>query len=143
MFVVAQLTPLAVSGVDDAWRMAAKDELGRRGEAIAAEVVRLAGMRILARNWRCPPHGELDLVALDGGVLVAIEVKTRSGLAHGHPLEAVTPAKYARLRRLIALWRDAHPELAAECRGTRIDVVAIVAPSSGDPVVEHLRGVFL
>lgn len=123
--------------------MAAKDDLGRRGEAIAAELVRSAGMRVLARNWRCPPHGELDLVAIDHGVLVAVEVKTRSGLAHGHPLEAVTPTKYARLRRLVMLWREAHPELAAETRGTRIDVIAIVAPAGGDPVVEHLRGVFL
>ncbi len=32
--------------------------------------------------------------------LVVCEVKTRTSHSHGHPLEAVTPAKQRRLRRL-------------------------------------------
>ena len=72
--------------------MSDKDELGRRGEQAAAEYLERAGLRILDRNWRCET-GELDIVALERRVLVVCEVKTRSGLRYGSPLEAVSHRK--------------------------------------------------
>ena len=48
--------------------MADKDDLGRRGEQLAAEYLQQAGMRILDRNWRCA-EGELDIVAAERRVL--------------------------------------------------------------------------
>jgi putative endonuclease len=117
--------------------MAAKDVLGRRGEAIAARHLVAAGMVIVDRNWRCP-QGELDLVARDGRELVFVEVKTRAGLGFGHPLESITPRKLARLRRLAAAWCEAHP---GSHDRIRIDAVAVIAPRSGDVVVEHLERV--
>lgn len=59
------------------------------------------GYVIVARNWRCP-RGELDVVAWRDGVLVVCEVKARRNGAFGHPFEAVTPRKVARLRRASA-----------------------------------------
>lgn len=113
-----------------------KDEVGRRGEQLAVDHLTAAGWRILDRNWRCA-RGELDVVALDGGVLVVVEVKTRSGLGWGHPLEAVDARKLTRLRVLAGLWRDAHP---GRGRGAaRIDVVSIVLPRRAEPVIDHLR----
>ena len=118
--------------------MAQKDELGRRGEAIAADYLAGGGMRLVERNWRCP-RGEIDIVARDGDELVFVEVKTRSSMAFGHPLEAITVAKLARLRRLAVLWCAAHP---GRHDRIRIDAVAVVAPAFGAVVVEHLRRVF-
>lgn len=117
--------------------MRAKDALGRYGEDHAAQVLTEAGMAVLDRNWRCA-EGELDLVAVDGGVLVACEVKTRRDDTFGGPLVAVTPAKLARLRRLAIAWCRAHGWKGP----VRIDVIAIwaVAPGRVDRV-EHLRGV--
>lgn len=118
--------------------MAFKDALGRRGEAIAERYLVSRGLVVVDRNWRCP-QGEIDIVARDGRELVFVEVKTRSGVAFGHPLDAITPAKLARLRRLAAAWCEAHPgghDLI------RIDAVAAVAPRSGDVEVEHLERVF-
>ena len=69
--------------------MAAKDVLGKRGEELAAAFLESEGYTILDRNWRCP-QGEIDLVALDGVDTVFVEVKTRSSVAFGHPLEAIT-----------------------------------------------------
>ena len=66
--------------------MAKKDELGRRGEDVAAEYVEAQGMRVVERNWRCR-EGEIDVVALDGDEVVVVEVKTRSGTGYGHALE--------------------------------------------------------
>ena len=94
-------------------------------------------MTLLDRNWRCA-QGELDLVALDRGELVFVEVKTRAGLAYGHPFESITAAKLARLRRLAAAWCDAHP---GRHDRVRIDAVAVIAPFRGTPTVEHLERV--
>ena len=88
--------------------MAAKDELGARGERIAERHLVRRGLTLLDRNWRCP-QGEIDLVLRDGDELVFVEVKTRSSVAFGHPLEAITAAKLARLRRLAGAWCEAHP----------------------------------
>ena len=118
--------------------MAAKDALGRKGEAIAARHLVRSGLTIVERNWRCP-QGEIDLVARDGDEVVFVEVKTRSSVAFGHPLEAITPVKLARLRRLAGAWCLAHPGEAARIR---IDAVGVIAPRDGDVVVEHLVRVF-
>jgi len=60
-------------------------ELGRAGEKAAERVLRRAGLRILARNWRAS-GGELDLTALEDDTLVFVEVKTRrAGFDVGHP----------------------------------------------------------
>jgi putative endonuclease len=118
--------------------MAAKDELVRKGEALAADFLEEAGMKVVERNWRCS-QGEIDLVARDGDELVFVEVKTRSSLGYGHPLEAITVAKLARLRRLASAWCVAHP---GQKGLVRIDAVAVVAPMFGAVVDEHLKRVF-
>jgi putative endonuclease len=118
--------------------MAAKDALGRRGEQVAADYFTSAGLAIVDRNWRCA-QGEIDLVVREGEELVFVEVKTRSGLGYGHPLEAITTQKLARLRRLAAAWCEAHP---GHVERIRIDAVAVIAPRSGGVQLEHLRRVF-
>jgi putative endonuclease len=118
--------------------MAAKDELGRRGEKLAAEHLIATGMTIVETNWRCP-LGEIDVIALDAGETVFVEVKTRSSVAFGHPLEAITAQKLARLRRLAAAWCDEHP---GSHDRIRIDAIAIVAPMHGLVEIEHLERVF-
>jgi putative endonuclease len=118
--------------------MAAKDALGRRGEAIAARHLVDSGLVIVERNWRCN-QGEIDLVARDGRELVFVEVKTRSSLAFGHPLEAITAPKLARLRRLAAAWCEAHP---GRHDHIRIDAVGVIVPPDGPIQVDHLERVF-
>ena len=111
--------------------------VGRYGERVAVDHLQRAGMQVLDRNWRCR-DGELDVVVLDGDCVVAVEVKTRRSAACGHPFEAVTPLKAARLRRLILAWLVAHDRRYAR---VRVDVVAVLRPPSGPAQVEHLRGV--
>lgn len=116
--------------------MAAKDELGMRGERIAERHLIARGFVLLDRNWRCA-HGEIDLVLRDGDETVFVEVKTRSSVAFGHPLEAITVSKLARLRRLAAAWCEAHPGAGR----IRIDAVAVLAPHRAPATVEHLERV--
>ncbi|CAN5608276.1 YraN family protein [soil metagenome] len=111
--------------------------LGAYGEAYAARHLVEGGMVVLDSNWRCEA-GEIDLVLRDGRVLVVCEVKTRSSLAYGSPLEAVTEQKAARLRRLAARWLEEHAVRPDE---VRIDLVGVLVPRSGGPRLEHVRGI--
>jgi putative endonuclease len=111
--------------------------LGERGETIAARHLTRLGLVVVDRNWRCDA-GEIDLVLRDGAVLVICEVKTRTSTDYGDPLEAVTPTKVARLRRLAARWlrvHDCHPE------DVRIDMVGVLAPPGRPVEVEHVEGI--
>lgn len=116
--------------------MARKDDLGRAGEQLAVDHVTALGWRIIERNWRCA-HGELDIVADDGEATVVIEVKTRSSVEYGHPFDAITPRKLARLRRLAGEWRAAHDGAPARLR---IDIIGVVARRDGISL-DHLRAV--
>jgi putative endonuclease len=124
---------------------AERGALGRYGEDVAARQLQAAGLTILARNWRCR-EGEVDIVALDGDVLVMCEVKTRRGVGFGTPLDAVTAAKAARLRRLACRWladqRAGSPGDFSAYAEVRFDVVSVVRPLTGPISVEHLRGAF-
>jgi putative endonuclease len=117
--------------------MNAKDVLGRQGEQMAADYLTNAGLHVLERNWRCS-QGEIDIVAADGRVLVICEVKTRSDVRFGTPLEAITRQKAWRLRRLAALWLVTQSVLFDEIR---IDVVGILRTAPGQFTIEHVRGV--
>ena len=118
--------------------MAAKDLLGRRGEDLAAAFLIEAGYLVVDRNWRCS-QGEIDIVASDGAETVFVEVKTRSSVAFGHPFEAITARKLARLRRLAAAWCAENP---GDHRNIRIDAISVIAPSGGPPQIDHLARVF-
>jgi putative endonuclease len=113
------------------------DNLGAYGERVAAQRLVGEGMVLVDRNWRCD-LGEIDLVLRDGDVLVFCEVKTRSSAAYGHPLEAVTPAKGERLRRLAERWVNEHD---VRPDGIRIDLVGVLIAARGAADVEHVRGV--
>ena len=119
--------------------MAAKDRLGREGEELAAAYLRDAGFAVIDRNWRTDA-GEIDIVALDRGEIVVVEVKTRSSLAFGHPLEAVDARKRARLWRVGLAWCAAHPERTYG-RRLRVDVIGILTGELSRVTLEHLRDV--
>lgn len=54
-----------------------RKRIGRRGERIAARLLKSKGYRIIDRNVEMS-RGEIDIIALDGRTLVFVEVKTRS-----------------------------------------------------------------
>ena len=117
--------------------MSVRGAVGQFGEDLAARHLAGLGYTIRVRNWRCA-RGEIDLIAQDQGCLVVVEVKTRRSSTFGDPLEAITPAKLARLRRLAGLYLAQLPEHVA---AIRIDAVSVVIPARGAPIVEHLQGV--
>jgi len=97
--------------------------LGARGERLAARYLRRRGFAIVARNFR-GRAGEIDLVGLDGDVLVFVEVKTRSGERWGRPDEAVDRRKQRQMERVAEEFVRRH---RLHDRAIRFDVVAILA----------------
>ena len=86
---------------------------GARAEDLCAELLRAAGMRLLARNWRCR-HGEIDLIAEEDGTVVFAEVRSRSSDGFGGAAESITGAKRSRLLAAARLYLAGRPN--ANCR---------------------------
>lgn len=110
--------------------------LGEWGETVAARYLARRGYEILARRWRCAA-GEIDIVARREGMLIFVEVRTRSGSDPGMAAESVSGAKRTRLMALASAFVEAH-HLPVETPW-RIDVVAIAAGSGGQAAsIEHI-----
>ena len=114
-----------------------RGELGRRGEGVAEAFLRRSAYTIVARNYRCRT-GEIDLVALDGPVLVFVEVRSRRGPEFGTPLESVDPRKQIRLARVA---RHFLAERGWHDRDARFDVIG-VRFDEVPPHVEHVQSAF-
>jgi putative endonuclease len=115
--------------------------VGAYGEDLAAAELERQGMTILARNWRCP-IGEIDIVAAERArgrqTLVFCEVKCRTGLGFGAPLEAITHAKVRKLRQLAAEWLAATGYPVDQ---VRIDAIGVVLAPRQPPQLTHVRGI--
>ena len=70
--------------------------LGREAEDRAEALLSRAGLRTVARNYRCRV-GEIDLVMRDDTHLVFVEVRYRSGAAFGGAAASVDTDKQRKL----------------------------------------------
>ena len=118
-----------------------KKQIGVRGEDLACAELERQGLQVLERNWRCR-LGEIDIVAAEAGpnglTLVFCEVKCRSGLGFGHPLEAITYAKMRTLRQLAAVWMR---EYRMKASAIRLDAIGVVLTPGQEPSLKHVRAV--
>src|SRR5436190_17265376 len=126
---------------------AARQRLGRAGEDLATRALERTGMRIVARNARTSEvRGEIDLIALDGRVLVFVEVKTlRSSARAGpeRPALAVGHRKQRKLRSLALAWLRDRDGSVPRHAALRFDVVGVRLDASGRATEwEHLRAAF-
>jgi putative endonuclease len=114
-----------------------RQTLGKRGEDLACEELQKRGYVIVDRRFRTR-CGELDIVARDGGVLVFIEVKARSGSAFGTPFESITWKKRQRLSQMASSYLFVKRLAGTACR---FDVVSILE-QRGTTTIELLKGAF-
>ena len=112
-------------------------ELGRIGEDLAVEYLINKGYRILERNWRLG-HKEIDIIALDGDTLVAVEVKTRKTNTYGEPDLAVGADK----QRMLIWAVDAYVRYRQLDVDVRFDIVSIVFTDT-DRKIEHIEDAFI
>jgi putative endonuclease len=100
---------------------------GRRGEQEAERLLRAAGYEILERNLSLG-GGEMDLLAREGGELVCVEVRSRTGEAFGSPGESITATKARRLAKALRAYLAAR---GGEETPARCDVVAVRYDAEG------------
>jgi len=117
-----------------------RQTLGRQAEQLAADYLVERGYEILARNWR-RPEGELDLVVVSAeGLCIFVEVRSRTGIERGHPLETVDARKRARVRRAARMYID---EEQPQATGFRFDVVGVTfALDESPPELVHIEDAF-
>lgn len=92
-------------------RRATRNRLGPRAERRVRLHYRLRGWIVIDANAR-GGGSELDIVVRRGRHLVFVEVKARSGVGFGDPLEAVDARKVTRIRRAAEAWLARRPELS-------------------------------
>ena len=82
-------------------------EFGREGEETAVRFLRRKGYRILATNFRWH-RAEIDIVAMDKGEMVFVEVKSRKGQSFGSPEGAVDRRKQQQIAKVAAHYLQVH-----------------------------------
>jgi putative endonuclease len=114
--------------------------LGARGEAVAAVHLKEQGFIIVASNWRCR-SGELDLIAEKDGLLVFIEVRTRTKTGtFGTPQESVTARKQKQVRETAQFYMYACNLLD---KAVRFDVICLQFARDGTFLtLDHIEDAF-
>ncbi len=116
--------------------MAEHNDLGKKGEALAVEYLRKKGFRIKHTNWRFI-HYEIDIIAEDAGVLVVVEVKTRTNLSAGLPETFVTREKQ---KKLIAA-ANAYIRMKNLDMEVRFDIISVIVTEEKSEVI-HIPDAF-
>ena len=112
--------------------------VGAEAEAVAAARLERGGVRILARNYRCR-FGEIDIIGLEGPLLIFVEVRYRRRPGRLSALESVDRHKCRRVLTASQYYLNRHKQYQAlQCR---YDVVAIAGALSA-PTLEWIKNAF-
>jgi putative endonuclease len=122
--------------------------LGRLGEQLAVDHLQRLGFALLERNARTR-HGEIDLIAFNGEVLIFLEVKTRriSSSARQRlgpfeqPLAGLRGRQRARLRRLATAWLADETHTRPTAHTIRFDAIGVTVDATNALVrLDHVEG---
>jgi putative endonuclease len=113
-------------------------KLGTRGERVGAKFLKRLGYRILETNYTCA-LGEVDIIALDGDMIVFVEVKTRQSDQAADPENAVNFHKRKQITRTARWYLSTHN---LQNVPARFDILAILIPATGKPTIEHFIDAF-
>ncbi|WP_028296259.1 YraN family protein [Olivibacter sitiensis] len=117
--------------------MAKHLQLGKDGEQAALQFLQKKGYELVWKNWKVGPL-EVDLIMRDGGVLVFVEVKTRTRMDYGLPYESVNRQKQAKLLRAA----NKYLEINAYEGEIRFDIVSIFALKGNTFDIRHIPDAF-
>ena len=108
-----------------------------RGEELATKFLKKKGYKIIERNFR-KSYGEIDIIAIDHGVLVFVEVKTSNSGFIENPLEHINYYKLKSLIRGAQYYKMIHPELPDSLR---IDAVSVILSYDSEPKIELIKSI--
>jgi putative endonuclease len=121
--------------------------LGALGEDLAVGHIRRLGFVVVARNVRTR-HGEIDLIAFNGEVLVFVEVKTRRagnrrrGLCpEDQPLAWLKFSQRVRLRQLACAWLYENSAARPKAHTIRFDAIGVIVDGRDRLLrLDHIEG---
>ncbi|MBP1991356.1 YraN family protein [Paenibacillus eucommiae] len=114
-------------------------EVGASGEEYAEAYLHNLGYTIRDRNWRCR-RGEIDIIAEMEGILVFVEVRSRSTEGrYGTAQESVNRRKQQKVRGIAEYYVHQYRKYEETIR---FDVISILFNHGGEPVLEHIKGAF-
>jgi putative endonuclease len=116
--------------------MAKHNELGKKGEQLAVDLLLKKGYDIIERNYRFD-KAEVDIIAQLKDTLAIVEVKTRSTKDFGNPQDFVKPKQIKNLVKAVDEYIIVN-DLDVE---VRFDIIAIVKERKGFDI-EHLEDAF-
>jgi putative endonuclease len=116
--------------------MASHNDIGEKGELIAFTFLKDEGYSVIEKNWR-HKRDELDIIALKDGVLVFIEVKTRTNAYAGEPAAAVSRGKQKRILRAA----NEFIKIFDGFESIRFDIIGIIS-NSNEKQIEHIEDAF-
>ena len=99
-----------------------KKLLGRVGETKAVEFLKKQGYTVLERNYKTR-IGEIDAIVEKDGVIIFVEVKTRSSDEYGMPSEAVG---YEKQRKYVKIAEEYLIKSKLTDKSCRFDVIEII-----------------
>ena len=113
-------------------------ERGQYGEDLAADYCkRTLGFKVIARNWR-HKRDELDIVCLDAGVLVFVEVRARAASALVGGYHSIDTHKKRVLQRGSKAYIN---QLQNPPKHVRFDVIDVSLSDEGEGDVRHYGNV--
>ena len=115
-----------------------RQSLGKHGEDLAARALLARGYAILDRRYRTR-HGEIDIIAADGEIVVFVEVRARTATDFGTAAESVTDLKK---RKVTAMAVDYLSRRRITDHPCRFDVVAIDDAENASPGIVVYPGAF-
>ena len=113
---------------------------GKLGEDIAVKYLQKNGYKILDRNFHFSKYGEIDIVAYKNFKVIAIEVKARTSLFCGDPMEAVTKDKTAKIHKTFSYYLK---QVKVPYVSFQIDVISIVFDKDNPELntIDHLKNI--
>ena len=115
--------------------MSYNQEIGNIGEAAACEFLIRAGYKIIQRNFRCKT-GEIDIIALQNGCTVFVEVKTRKNTNYGYAAEFVDYRKQLKVKRAAMYF------LKSRDVDMRFDVIEVYHDRGKVTEINHIEDAF-
>lgn len=116
--------------------MAEHNELGKKGEHLAADYLANKGYLILSKNYRFK-HLEIDIIAKYKNQIIFVEVKTRQSDFLAGPEETVTKSKQKLLIKAANQYIIEN-EIDEE---SRFDIISIIL-NDKTKSIEHLKDAF-
>ncbi|MEG2004317.1 MAG: YraN family protein [Clostridia bacterium] len=128
---------------------------GNHGEKLAAEMLQSKKYTVIAQNYKSGGY-EIDIAAFKRGVLVIVEVKSRSSTAFGEAKDAVNTVKQLRIKAATRgfLLEQAHfgkipvynklfrRQIPKKIKCVRYDVVEVYFFNRTEYKINHLENFF-